>query len=467
MIGNPPYVRQEKIKDLKPVFKNQYECYTGTADLYVYFYERGFDLIRAGGILTYISSNKYFRSAYGKKLRKFLGTRSSIHQLIDFGDAPVFTSIAYPSIIILEKMGKGVSDSKVRNMMFGEQNKKELDIKALNWQAGPPIESFPEIFSHQKFSLSQSALTEDGWRLEPPEVQRLLEKLQTGGEPLGEFVDGKFYYGIKTGLNEAFVVDHHTRNCLIEDDPACSVLFKPFLRGQNVKRWKVEFDHEYLIKIESSTNKKHPWSDKPNEKAEKLFASTYPSIYRHFQGFRDRLMNRDDKGKYYWELRSCKYWDAFESSKVIYPDIAKKPEFAFDDEAYYLANTLYLIPTDKKWLVGLLNSSIVFWIYTKLSASIRGGFVRFFTQYVSQIPLPTHDQNSFYQDRILISTSKLSLNSSEKLSRLEPEIDAWIAHLYKLSEAEYLLVLRETNMPDPFRISALNLFRDIAKGKIK
>ena len=99
VIGNPPYVRQEKIKSLKPTLKKQYDCYTGTADLYVYFYERGFQLLRDNGILTYISSNKYFRSAYGKKLRTFLARQSTVSQLIDFGDAPVFTSIAYPSII--------------------------------------------------------------------------------------------------------------------------------------------------------------------------------------------------------------------------------------------------------------------------------------------------------------------------------------------------------------------------------
>ena len=103
VIGNPPYVRQEKIKELKTTLKTQYDCYTGTADLYVYFYERGFQLLRDNGILTYISSNKYFRTAYGKKLRDFLARQSTVSQLIDFGDAPVFTSIAYPSIITARK----------------------------------------------------------------------------------------------------------------------------------------------------------------------------------------------------------------------------------------------------------------------------------------------------------------------------------------------------------------------------
>ena len=120
VIGNPPYVRQEKIKALKPALKNQYDCYTGTADLYVYFYERGFQMLRGDGVLTYISSNKYFRSAYGKKLRDFLVRQSTLSQLIDFGDAPVFTSIAYPSIITASKT-----------------HAQGNHLRALNWEPGP------------------------------------------------------------------------------------------------------------------------------------------------------------------------------------------------------------------------------------------------------------------------------------------------------------------------------------------
>ena len=119
VVGNPPYVRQEKIRHLKPALKNQYDCYTGTADLYVYFYERGFQMLRNNGVLTYISSNKYFRSAYGKKLRDFLARQSTLSQLIDFGDAPVFTSIAYPSIITASKT-----------------HAQDNHLRALNWEPG-------------------------------------------------------------------------------------------------------------------------------------------------------------------------------------------------------------------------------------------------------------------------------------------------------------------------------------------
>ena len=132
VVGNPPYVRQEKIKELKPTLKDQYDCYTGTADLYVYFYECGFRMLRNNGVLTYISSNKYFRSAYGKKLRDFLARQSTLSQLIDFGDAPVFTSIAYPSIITTSKV-----------------HAQDNYLRALNWEPGPPLTNSGRFFKRR------------------------------------------------------------------------------------------------------------------------------------------------------------------------------------------------------------------------------------------------------------------------------------------------------------------------------
>jgi adenine-specific DNA-methyltransferase len=182
VIGNPPYVRQEEIKELKPLLQAQgYHCYTGTADLYVYFYERALDLLRDGGILSFISSNKFFRSAYGQKLRELLA-RQTMHCIIDFGDAPVFTAIAYPTILVLSKAPS--ADSQLR---------------ALNWQPGPPVEEFPHIFRTHSFLLAQRELRPDGWRLESPVNLQLLDKLRAAGTPLGEHVNGRLYRGIVTG----------------------------------------------------------------------------------------------------------------------------------------------------------------------------------------------------------------------------------------------------------------------------
>ena len=213
--------------------------------------------------------------------------------------------------------------------------------------------------------MPQDALTADGWRLAAPAVLNLLAKLRNAGKPLREYVKGRFYSGIKTGLNEAFVVDRETRDKLIAEHSSSAQVLKPFLRGGDVKRWQVNFAGQYLIKIESSDNRAHPWSGKTAAEAEDIFASTYPAIYAHFEPFREQLINRYDQGKYFWELRTCAYWGEFQQPKIVYPDIAQGTEFAFDDGDYFLGNTSYLLPTQKMWLLGLLNSKTVFLVLHK------------------------------------------------------------------------------------------------------
>ncbi len=425
VIGNPPYVRQEKIKELKPTLKDQYDCYTGTADLYVYFYERGFQMLRGDGVLTYISSNKYFRSAYGKKLRDFLARQATLSQLIDFGDAPVFTSIAYPSIITASKA-----------------HAQGNHLRALNWEPGPSIDEFGAVFRTKGFTMPQNALTVDGWRLTSPDVLNLLAKLRNAEQPLGEYVKGQLYSGIKTGLNEVFVVDRETRDRLVAEHPSSSEVLKPFLRGRDVKRWQVNFAEQYLIKIESSENRTHPWSGQPVTEAEQLFADTYPAIYAHFEPFRERLIERFDQGRYFWELRSCAYWEEFKQPKIIYPDIAQGTEFSFDDNGYFLGNTSYLLPTKEMWLLGLLNSKAIFWFYTKTSTQIRGGFVRFIAQYVSQIPIPSIKpaQKASISKLVNQILAVKRTDPDADVSELENTVDQIVYFLYDLTPEEIAIV---------------------------
>lgn len=152
----------------------------------------------------------------------------------------------------------------------------------MNWETNRPVKEFIEVFEDHRFDLAQTYLGKDGWQLESPAVFSLLEKLRAAGKPLGEYVNGRFYRGILTGYNQAFVVDRFTHDALIAADLSSAEVLKPFVRGRDVKRWQVDFAHQYLIKIESSENKKHPWSSKSEKQAEKIFAETYPAIHNHF-----------------------------------------------------------------------------------------------------------------------------------------------------------------------------------------
>lgn len=376
VIGNPPYVRQEQIKHLKPALQQQYDCYTGMSDLYVYFYERSVKLLKAGGVLSFVTSNKWLRSGYGEKLRDWLAKNSRVLQLIDFGDAPVFTAIAYPCIVIARKNQNAAENSKNTVRVFTHNPDK-------------PVEQFAEHFRADGFELPQAELKKDGWRLESGATLRLLEKLRAMGTPLGKYVDDKFYRGILTGLNDAFVVKPDDDDYdFLKNDESSVELLKQFLLGRNVKRWQVNYAGEYLIKIESSANKKHAWTGKSPEEAEKIFAETYPAVYERFKKYRPQLLKREDKGVYFWELRSCTYWNEFQQPKIIYPNICSKNEFAWDENLFITNQKAYIISHASKFLLGYLNSNVVMWLFDRLLAKLMNGYYEPNANLMKDFPIP-------------------------------------------------------------------------------
>ena len=307
VIGNPPYVRQELIRAIKPILKKLFpKVYIGTADLYVYFYKRGSELIRTSGVLTYISSNKFLRAAYGKKLRAFFTDKTCLQRLLDFGSVPVFKASVDTCILLAEN-----SDPD-GEAFFAATFRDKADIPRLS-----------EAFQELAFSIRPGDLSVDGWALTSSGVLRLLDKLQRTGTLLGEYVDG-FYRGVVTGCNDAFIINTPTREYLIDEDVGSEELIKPLLRGRNLRKWRAESANEYLITIASSTNREWPWSNARSvSEAEQIFAETYPAIYQHLNSYRERLTARDDQGKFYWELRSCAYYSrVWEIPRLSIADIA-------------------------------------------------------------------------------------------------------------------------------------------------
>ena len=231
VIANPPYVRHETISEMAPFLRQRYSVAAGRANLLIFFYEEGVNLLRTGGVLTLITSNKFHRGGYGSKLRPFLTEKLQIETLVDFGDAPVFDAIAYASILIGTK-----------GSVSGEHQ-----IRACTWRPENDFSALPQTLASEGIALAQKHLLADGWRLESPAAIDLLAKLRKTGTLLGEYVGGKFYRGIITGLNEAFVLTREQRDDLIAEDRKSAKLIKPFLRGRDVKRWIVHPHDLYLI----------------------------------------------------------------------------------------------------------------------------------------------------------------------------------------------------------------------------
>ncbi len=351
VIGNPPYIRQEELKNIKPILQKIYQSYTGIADLFVYFYERGLQILKTKGYLTYISSNKYFRSGYGEKLRQLLSNSTKIFNLIDFGDFPVFEeATAYPSIIALSK-----------DKCDGNQ------FKALAWDKHKEqnITQFATILEQDYLTITQANLSADGWKLESSQTLDLLAKLQKVGTPLGEYVKGKLYYGIKTGLNEAFVIDKITRDRLISEHPSSEEVIKPFLRGRDVKRWCVEYKDLWIIFTRRGIDIKK-----------------YPAIEQYLSQYKQKLTPGIGRkvGSYKWyEIQdNIAYWQEFEQPKIIIPAIVNNVEYTLDLCGYYSNDKTSICITDNAYcLLAILNSSIMWWFIQQIASSKQGGFFEF------------------------------------------------------------------------------------------
>ncbi|MDA8091940.1 MAG: Eco57I restriction-modification methylase domain-containing protein [Actinomycetota bacterium] len=425
VIANPPYVRQESIKDLKPALKKEFgDFYCGMADIYTYFYKRGVEILRPGGHLCFIAPNKFMRAGYGKNTRLLLALGTTPRIVIDFCDLPIFDATTYPSIILIENRYPG-KDEKALTATFTNASQ---------------LERLEETLQGIGFPMPVSSLREEGWNLERPEVLALMEKLRKAGVPLGEYVHGKFYYGIKTGLNEAFVIDEETRQKLISEDPKSKELIKPWLRGRDIKKWQAGWAGLYVINIASSSNKQWPWSDEMTEgKARKIFDHTYPAVNDYLSQWEDRLTKRDDQGKFWWELRSCAYYEEFEAPKIVYPNITKTNIFAFDTSGVLTNQKCFIIPTDDLCLLAILNSKLVMQWFESTLPLLRGGFFEPGAIFMQHFPVALGSEK---QKASIIERVKkiLSDSDSSAVTRLEGEINKLVYALYGLTPEEIDIV---------------------------
>ena len=300
-----------------------------------------------------------------------------------------------------------------------------------------------QIVTERSQQIRQDDLKPDSWRLESPDTLRLLEKLRGTGKPLSEYVNERWYWGIKTGLNEAFVVDRETRDRLIREHKTSAAILKPILRGRDVKRWRTEFAEQYLIKIESSENKDHPWSGKSDKEAENIFATSYPAIHAWFEEFRSALKKREDQGKYFWELRSCTYWNEFEKMKLVVPAISGSVNVSLDREGFFSNNkTSIFVCDDAVFVSAIVNSKVAFWFTQQVFATKQGGFYDFEPRYSSQWPIPaaTPAQQKPVERLVERILSAKQRDAGADVSALEREIDDLVYALYGLTEAEKAIV---------------------------
>jgi hypothetical protein len=347
VLGNPPYVRQEGLGALKKYVEQAFaQTYSGVADIYVYFYQRGLELLQADGRMSLIVTNKWMRAGYGEPLRAYFAAQGAVEQVLDFGHAPIFEDAdVFPCILQLRRQSADSAQDDA-TVFVAEFPREQLHKVA--------IADYVRDHGHR---VPRRRFGREPWNLEAQDVVDLMDKIRRNGVPLAEFAGVKPYYGIKTGLNEAFLIDTPTRDCLVREDPRSAEIIKPYLRGQDIKRWAPEWAGLWMIFARRG-----------------IEIERYPAIERHLLKFRDRLTPKPadwtgeewpgrKPGAYRWyEVQdSIDYWSQFDVPKIVYQEIQTYPWYALDDQCTLTNNKAFILPTDDTYLLGLLNSSTVWW----------------------------------------------------------------------------------------------------------
>jgi type I restriction-modification system DNA methylase subunit len=438
VIGNPPYVRQETLGEkFKDYAAGKFKTYAGTADLYVYFFERGVNLLNDRGLFSFIVANKWMRTNYGESLRRWM-KEQTIHEIVDFGDLPVFqNATTYTCITTLSKRRekKTTVICKVETLEF---------------------KNLSDYVKQTSFQIDRESLKAERWSLADAKSTGLLEKIKSGGTPLGEYVKGQIFRGVVTGLNEAFVIDEETKKRLIKEDRNCGEIIKPFLAGKDIKRYKMPNSNRYLIFTQHGITIKN-----------------YPAIEKYLLPYKERLMpkpanwkgnkwNGRKPGLYKWyEIQdTIDYSDEFEKTKILWPGISSEvASFTIDERGYYGNDNNQLIISSDKYLLGILNSKLMRYYLTNICDKVQGGFYRLKIIYIEVLPVKALDISSpsdktYYNKLVSLVSSMLDLNKKLPFARDDQEktllarqidstdrqIDKLVYELYGLTEEEIKIV---------------------------
>ena len=415
VLANPPYIRQELIKEQKPNLKRVFaDDFCGTADLYVFFYMRALQLLAPQGMLAFISSNKWFRAGYGQKLRALFANYASVKLILDFHDLPVFASaIAYPMIFVAAKT---------------RPSDKHAPLLAEPPTLDPPYPNVAAMVRKYAHPLPASALGGDGtWHLATSKEADKLRKMRAAGPTLKDYLGTRVYRGITTGFNEAFVIDDHTRSMLIKADPRSRGIIKPFSGGKDIERWHMAATGKWIIFARRG-----------------VAIEEYPAIKQHLTQWKTELQPKmgvspvgsagRKPGSYKWyEIQDeIAYFQKFSQPKIVSTKVSIEPTFALDLDNQFLSNTSYFIPTQKDALyaLGVLNSSLSKFYATSVFVGKQNGWYEVQPSALEQLPIP--QANSEDKAAIEKLVQKCLDSTGQNCQAWEKEIDERVAALYGL-----------------------------------
>ncbi|GAA9657179.1 class I SAM-dependent DNA methyltransferase [Helicobacter pylori] len=430
IIGNPAYIRQEQIREIKPLLQKQYpDFYNSTADIYTYFFALSYHLLKEKGFSAFITSNKYARARYGAQLRELLLKKTTIVSYMELNALKVFESAAVDTSI----------------MSFIKQTPpKESDFKYYE----PTPDDKSDLKSACSLPMKQNALSTESFIFANTTLLDLRDKMEGIGTPLKDW-DIQINYGIKTGANEAFIIPTEKREEILnacktqEERKHTDALIKPILRGKDIKRYSYEWAGEWVI------NTHNGYTSAIKSKIPPIDIEKYPATKAHLDAHYDAIVTRSDQGDTPYHLRNCAYLEDFEKEKIVYGEIVQEPRFYLDNGecelGYFYAEATSFILTGEhlRYLLGMLHSKLITFAFKTFYAG--GGLgesgYRYKKAFIERLPIPKiTEKNQELADKITALVDKI-LQAKEKdpkanTQELEKEIDALVYQLYNLTDEE-------------------------------
>ena len=415
VIGNPPYVQLEAEKGrLANLYHPEnYAVFTGKGDIYCLFYENGLALLSADGHLAYISSNKFMRANYGRKLRRLLAEKTTLRPVIDFGENPVFEAGVDPAILLM-KNALPPKGSKFTAAII----KNAEDIFQLD-----------SVIANFGFEMPQSDLLESEWTLTSPDVYAVIKKMRRTGVPMKKYVRGRAHWGVKTGRDKAFIIGAETRRRLIAEDQKSAELIKPWLDGKEVRKWRMKNIGEFVIFTNNQTD-----------------IDRYPAIKKHLEEYRTSLEGRASPPPEYWYALQAPgaLCSEFDKPKIVYGDTSKEMYAFIDHDGFCIGARSYVIfADDNEYLLGVLNSEPMDFFYRHTFPSFgdpwNRGRMQFKLFKMAEVPIAPANQTQQQKIAHLVSEI-LQSPQSASVPQLEAKIDALVYKLYGLNEDEIAVV---------------------------
>ncbi|HEG8352800.1 TPA: Eco57I restriction-modification methylase domain-containing protein [Campylobacter jejuni] len=432
IIGNPPYIRQEELKELKPHLAKNYKVYKGTSDIYTYFYELGFNVLKdRGGVLSYITSNKYTRAGYGEALREFLLKNVKFLEYTDLNGIKVFDSATVDTSILCFEKSKS-KDNKFKYLALSNEI-----LKTCAYNIGL-YKDFAEF--------SQNSLSKESFTFSDENTSALKAKIERIGTPLKEWYGLNIYRGILTGYNEAFIITTEKRNEILANckDEAekerTTKLIRKMLRGRDIKRYSYEWAGLWVIGTFPSL---------------KIDIEQYPALKQYLSQFLPRIEQSGEKGcrkktsnKWFETQDNIAYYEEFEKEKIVYPETTQGAYFVYDNKGIFLEKTAFFIVCENlKYLLGLLSSNLITYYYKNFSQGCKLGTKGY--QYnkhaLENLPIPKiNSKNQNIVDELINLVDEIlkakEQDKNANTQELENKINSIVYKLYNLNNEEIRII---------------------------